>query len=121
MKLTDKRFWIAWVIAEMLLLASCIDVAVRSQSFEMICVFAVTQPLMIVMALFKKAHPNAVLVNLGIICLYTVYSIYLRLTQEDNEGWAWFALSVVLPIVQLIMLLLYWGLTKLAEVTRCKE
>ena len=121
MKLTDKRFWIVWVIAEMLLLASCIDVAVRCQSFEMICVFAVTQPLMIVLALFKKTHPNAVLVNLGIICLYTVYSIYLRLTQEDTDGLAWFALSVVLPIVQLIMFLLYWGLTKLAEVTRCKE
>ena len=42
MNLTDKRFWIAWVIAELMLLVSFIDVAVRSQSFEMICVFAVT-------------------------------------------------------------------------------
>lgn len=31
MKLTDKRFWIVWAIAELLLLASCIDSAVRSQ------------------------------------------------------------------------------------------
>lgn len=54
MKLTDKRFWIAWAIAELLLLASCIDVAVRSQSFGMICIFAVTQPIMIA----SKRHNN---------------------------------------------------------------
>ncbi len=121
MKLTDKQFWIAWAIAELLLLASCIDVAVRCQSFGMICVFAVTQPLMIVMALFKKTHPNAALANLVIISLYTVYSIYTRLTHEDTDGWCWFALGVVLPVVQLILLILYWGLTKLAEVTESKN
>ena len=121
MKLTDKRFWIGWVIAELLLLASCIDVAVRCQSFGMICVCAVPQPLMIVMALFKKTHPNAALVNAVIISLYSVYSIYLRLTHEDTDGWGWFALGVVLPVVQLILLILYWGLTKLAEVAESKN
>lgn len=121
MKLTDKRFWIVWVIAELLLLASCIDVAVRCQSFGMICVFAVPQPLMIVLALFKKTHPNAALVNAVIISLYTVYSIYLRLTHEDTDGWGWFALGVVLPVVQLLLLLLYWGISKLAKVTRFND
>lgn len=121
MKLSDKRFWIALAIAELLLLASCIDVAVRSQSFGMICVFAVPQLLMIVLVLFKKTHPNAALTNLVIISLYTVYSIYLRLTHEDIDGWGWFALGVVLPIVQLTLLLLYRGLEKLAEVIQCKK
>lgn len=121
MKLTDKRFWIAWVIAELLLLASCIDVAVRCQSFEMICVFAVTQPLMIILALFKKTHPNAALVNLIIISLYTVYSIYLRLTHEDTDGWGWFAFTVFLPLAQFILLILYRGLTKLADITQSKD
>ncbi len=121
MKLTDKRFWIAWAIAELLLFASCIDVAVRCQSFEMICVFAVTQPLMIVLALFKKTHLNAALVNLVIIILYTVYSIYLRLTHEDTDGWGWFALGVVLPVVQLLLVLLYWGISKFVKVTRCND
>lgn len=122
-KLTDKRFWIAWAIAELLLFASCIDidVAVRCQSFEMICVFAVTQPLMIVLALFKKTHLNAALVNLVIIILYTVYSIYLRLTHEDTDGWGWFALGVVLPVVQLLLVLLYWGISKFVKVTRCND
>ncbi len=121
MKLTDKRFWIAWVIAELLLLASCIDVAVRCQSFGMICVFAVPQPLMIVLALFKKIHPNAALVNTVIISLYTVYSIYLRLTQEDTDGWGWFVFTVIFPIGQQILLLLYRGLTKLTEITQSKD
>lgn len=72
---------------------------------------------MIAVALFKAAHPNAALINLLIISLYTVYSIYLRLTHEDTDGWGWFAFTVVLPIAQLILLLLYWGLEKLAEIT----
>ena len=111
MNQTDKLFWIAWVIAELLLLASCIDVAVRCQSLSMICVFA----------LFKKTHPNAALVNAVIISLYTVYSIYLRLTHEDTDGWGWFALCVALPVVQLLLVLLYWGISKLAKVTRCND
>ncbi len=118
MKLTDKRFWIAWAIAELLLLASCIDAAVRCQSFGMTCIFAVTQPIMIALVLFKICYPNAALVNLIIISLYTTYSIYLRLTHEDNNGWGWFAFTVVLPIAQLILLLLYWGLEKLARIAQ---
>lgn len=121
MKLTGKRFWIAWAIAELLLLASCIDFAVRCQSFGMICFSAVTQPIMIALALFKITHPKAALVNLIIISLYTAYSIYLRLMHEDNTGWGWFAFTVVLPIAQLILLLLYWGLARLAEVIQYKR
>ena len=121
MKLTDKRFWIVWAITELLLLASCMDFAVRCQSLAMICVFAIPQPLMIALALFKITRPNAALVNLIIISLYTVYSIYLRLTHEDTNGWGWFAFTVVLPIAQLILLLLYWGLERLAEVIRYKR
>lgn len=121
MKQTDKRFWVVWIIAELLLLASCIDFAVRCQSFGMIYVFAIPQPLMIAVALFKTAHPNAALVNLIIISLYMVYSIYLRLTHEDTDGWGWFAFAVVLPIAQLILLLLYWGTEKLTDVIRRKE
>lgn len=118
MKLTDKRFWIGWAIAELLLLASCIDVAVRCQSFGMICIFAVPQPIMIALALFKNTHPNASFVNLIIISLYTVYSIYLRLTHEDNDGWGWFAFTVVLPIAQLILLLLYWSLERFTRIAQ---
>ena len=118
MKLTDKRFWIEWAIAELLLLASCIDVAVRCQSFGMICIFAVPQPIMIALALFKNTHPNASFVNLIIISLYTVYSIYLRLTHEDNDGWGWFAFTVVLPIAQLILLLLYWSLERFTRIAQ---
>lgn len=76
---------------------------------------------MIVLALFKNTHLNAALVNLVIIILYTVYSIYLRLTHEDTDGWGWFALGVVLPVVQLLLVLLYWGISKFVKVTRCND
>lgn len=121
MKLTDKRFWRVWAIAELLLLASCIDSAVRSQSLGMVSIFAVTQPLMITLALLKFSHRNGALVNLIIVSLYSIYSIYLRLSHEDSDGWAWFIFTVVVPIVQFLILLLYWGLAKLAEVTRHRD
>lgn len=63
MKLTDKRFWTVLAIAEILLLASSIDVAVRCHSLGMIYVFIIIQPLMIVLAFFKRTHPNAALVK----------------------------------------------------------
>lgn len=53
--------------------------------------------------------------------LYSIYSIYLRLSDEDSDGWAWFVFTVVVPIVQCVIVLLYWGLVKLAEVARHKE
>lgn len=121
MKLTDNRFWIVWAMTELLLLASCIDVAVRCQSLAMICVFAITQPLMIALALFKITHSNAALVNLIIISLYTAYSIYLRMTHEDTDGWGWFTLTVMLPIAQLILLLLYWGFERFARIAQRKN
>lgn len=110
MKLTDKRFWITWVVVELLILASCIDIAVRCRSIAIIIVFAVSQPLMIYLPLFKISHRNGALVNLTIIGLYTAYSIYLRIAHEDPNGWASFAFAVVIPTVQLILLLLYWGI-----------
>ncbi len=40
--------------------------------------------------------------------------IYLRIAHEDPNGWASFAFAVVIPTVQLILLLLYWGIELLA-------
>lgn len=115
MKPTDKRFWIVWAIAELLLLASCIDFAVRCKSFYMICPFVMTQPLMITLALLKFRHRNGALINLIIVSLYSIYSIFLRLSNEDPNGWAWFAFTVAVPIGQFFIVLLYWGLAEIVS------
>lgn len=120
MKITDKRFWIAWAMVELLLLSSCIYMAVHSKFIGIICVFGASQPLMTALTLYKKKHKNGALTNLIIVGLYSIYSVYISISGQDANGWGWALGMIILPIMQLILLLLYWGLEKLAEVTQCR-
>ncbi len=121
MKLTDKSFWIVWTIAELLILSSCIYMSVHSKFIGVISVFGASQPLMTVLTLYKKKHRNGALTNLIIICLYSIYSIYISIVGQDANGWGWVLCMIVFPIIQLILLLLFWGIQKLAEITAQNE
>lgn len=118
MKLTDKRFWIAWATVELLLLSSCIYMAVHSKFIVIICVFGASQPLMIALTLYKKKHQNGALANLIIVGLYSIYSVYISISGQDANGWGWTFGMIILPIIQLILLLLYWGLERLARIAQ---
>lgn len=115
MKLTDKRFWIVWAITELLLLLSCIYLAVPNKAFVMIGFF-ISQPLMVTLALYKMAHRNGAIVNCIIVSLYIVYYMYMHFTEPGSDGWGWFFFYMVLPVIQLIILLLLWGMQKIAEI-----
>ena len=121
MRLTDKRFWIVWAIAELLILSSCIYMSVHSKFIGVISVFGASQPLMTVLTLYKKKNRNRALTNLIIICLYSIYSIYISIVGQDANGWGWVFCMIVFPIIQLILLLLFWGIQKLAEITAQNE
>lgn len=114
MKLTDKRFWIVWAITELLILSSCIYLAVPNRAIVMISFF-ISQPLMVTLPLYKMAHRNGAIVNCIIICIYTVYYMYMHFTDADGNGWGWLFYMVLLPLIQLIILLLFWGIQKIAE------
>ena len=68
MRLTDKRFWIVWAIAELLILSSCIYMSVHSKFIGVISVFGASQPLMTVLTLYKKKNRNRALTNLYKYC-----------------------------------------------------
>lgn len=120
MKLTDKRFWIVWAISELLILSSCIYLAVPNSAFVMIGFF-ISQPLMVTLALYKMAHRNGAIVNCAIVCIYTVYYMYMHFTDADVNGWGWLFFMVLLPVIQLVVLLLFWGIQKIAEITSRKS
>lgn len=115
MKLTDKRFWIVWAITELLILSSCIYLAVPNKAIVMIGFF-ISQPLMVTLTLYKRVHRNGAIVNCVIVCIYTAYYMYMHLTEADSNGWGWLCYMVVLPMIQLIILLLLWGMQKTAEI-----
>ena len=48
------------------------------------------------------------------------YAWYLNITGEDGNGWGWVFFMIVLPIIQLIILLLFWGIQKIAETNEPK-
>lgn len=120
MKLTDKRFWIVWAITELLILSSCIYLAVPNSAFVMMGFF-ISQPLMVTLALYKMAHRNGAIVNCAIVCIYTVYYMYMHFTDPDVNGWGWLFFMVLLPVIQLVVLLLFWGIQKIAEITSRKS
>ena len=51
MKLTDKRFWITWIVVELLMLSSCVYMAIYSKFIGIMCVFGASQPLMLALTL----------------------------------------------------------------------
>ena len=121
MRLTDKRFWIVWAITEMLILSSCIYMSFLSKFIGVMSVSLASQPLMIVLTLYKKKHRNGALTNLIIIILYSIYSVYISIVGQDANGWGWAFCIIVFPIIQLILLLLFWGIQKIAEITSRKS
>lgn len=118
--LKDKRFWIIWAITELLILSSCIYLAVQYSAMIMFGFF-ISQPLMVTLALYKMEHRNGAIVNCIIVCIYTVYHLYMHFTEADSNGWGWLFYMVLLPVIQFIILLLFWGLQKIAEVISRKS
>ena len=51
---------------------------------------------------------------------YICYALYINITGEDGNGWGWVFFMIVLPIIQLIILLLFWGIQKIAETNEPK-
>ena len=83
--------------------------------------FFISQPLMITLPLYKMSHCNGAIVNCIIVCIYTVYYLYMHFTEADSNGWGWVFYMVLLPVIQFIILLLFWGLQKIAEIASRKS
>ena len=67
------------------------------------------------------AHRNGAIVNCIIVCIYTVYYMYMHSTDADGNGWGWLFYMVLLPVIQLIILLLFWSMQKIAEIISQKS
>ena len=121
MKLTDKRFWITWIVVELLMLSSCVYMAIYSKFIGIMCVFGASQPLMLALTLYKKKHQSGALTNLIIVGLYSIYSVYISISGQDANGWGWAFCMIVFPIIQLILLFFVLGYSKIAEANEQKE
>ena len=77
--------------------------------------FFISQPLMGTLSLYKMSHRNGAIVNCIIVCIYTVYYLYMHFTEADSNGWGWLFYMVLLPVIQFIILLLFGVYKKLQK------
>lgn len=116
MKLTDKRFWMVWIITEILILSFCVhDVILCSHWEDAILVFALCQPLMYVLTLFRKSHSFGAIINLTIVLIYSIFSGYLKIDFGFGGGLYWILFMTALPNIQLTLLLIYWGIERISK------
>lgn len=115
MMAVDKRFWAIWVITEVLILSFCVhDVILCSHWEDAILVFGLCQPLMFVLALFRKSHSSGAIINLIIVLAYSIFAGYLKIDLGDCVMY-WILFMTALPNIQLLLLLLYWGLERILK------
>lgn len=113
MKLIDKRFWVIWIITQILILSFCVyDGILCSYWEDAILVFGLCQPLMFVLTLFRKSHSFGAIINLIIVLIYSIYSGYLRIDLDDGIMY-WILFMMALPNIQLTLLLIYWSIERI--------
>lgn len=111
----DKRFWTIWIITEVLILSFCVhDVILCSHWEDAILVFGLCQPLMFVLTLFRKSHCRGAIINLIIVLAYSIFAGYLKIDLGDGIMY-WILFMTALPNIQLMFLLLYWGIERILK------
>lgn len=119
MKMTDRRFWVMWVITEILILSLCVhDVILCSHWEDAILVFGACQPLMFVLTLFRKSHSAGAIINLIIVLVYSIFSGYLKIYCGFGGGLLWILIMMAFPNIQLALLLIYWVIER---IFKCKS
>lgn len=115
MMAVDKRFWTIWIITEVLILSFCgHDVILCSHWEDAILVFGCCQPLMFVLTLFRKSHSFGAIINLLVVLAYSIFAGYLKIDLGDGIMY-WILFMTALPNIQLLLLLLYWGIERILK------
>lgn len=115
MMAVDKRFWTIWIITEVLILSFCgHDVILCSHWEDAILVFGCCQPLMFVLTLFRKSHSSGAIINLIIVLAYSIFAGYLKIDLGDGIMY-WILFMTALPNIQLLLLLIYWGIERILK------
>ena len=106
MNLTDKQFWIAWLVLLLLAIASCM---VQGWS-EDTALLGVTYALSLLSTcLCHRVRPRTAFVNLIIMIAYNVILSYnLVLNSQYGAGLTWWFLALLLNTLQSISLLVHF-------------
>ena len=106
MKLTDKRFWIAWLVLLLLAIASCM---VQGWSEDTALLGAAYALSLLSTWLCHGVRPRTAFVNLIAMVAYNVLLSYnLVFNSQYGAGLTWWFLALLLNTVQSISLFVYF-------------
>lgn len=105
MKLTDKRFWIAWLVLLLLVIVSCIaegwseDIALLGAAYALSLSST---------WLCHKAKPKAAFVNLIVMIAYNaILSYNLVFNSQYGAGLTWWFFALLLNTIHSIGLMIF--------------
>ena len=105
MKLTDKRFWIAWLVLLLLVIVSCIaegwseDIALLGAAYALSLLST---------WLCHKAKPKAAFVNLIVMIAYNaILSYNLVFNSQYGAGLTWWFFALLLNTIHSISLMIF--------------
>lgn len=105
MKLTDKRFWIAWLVLLLLVIVSCIaegwseDIALLGAAYALSLLST---------WLCHKAKPKAAFVNLIVMIAYNaILSYNLVFNSQYGAGLTWWFFALLLNTIHSIGLMIF--------------
>lgn len=105
MKLTDKRFWIAWFVFLLLVIESCIaegwseDIALLGAAYALSLLST---------WLCHKAKPKAAFVNLIVMIAYNaILSYNLVFNSQYGAGLTWWFFALLLNTIHSISLMIF--------------
>lgn len=105
MKLTDKRFWIAWLVLLLLVIVSCIaegwseDIALLGAAYALSLLST---------WLCHKAKPKAAFGNLIVMIAYNaILSYNLVYNSQYGAGLTWWFFALLLNTIHSIVLMIF--------------
>lgn len=105
MKLTDKQFWIAWLVLLLLVIVSCIG---EGWSEDIALLGAAYALSLLSTWLCHKAKPKAAFVNLIVMIAYNaILSYNLVFNSQYGAGLTWWFFALLLNTIHSIGLMIF--------------
>ena len=114
MKLTDKRFWIAWLVFHLLAIVSCMAEGWNEDTALLGAAYALS---LLSAWLCHRVRPIAALGNLIVMLAYNaILSYNLVFNSRYGAGFTWWFFALLLNTIHSIGLLIYTSIIRFIKI-----
>ena len=114
MKLTDKRFWIAWLVLLILAIVSCMAGGLSEDTGLLSAAYTLS---LLSTWLCHRVRPKAALGNLIVMLAYNaILSYNLVFNSRYGAGFTWWLFALLLNAIHSICLLIYTSIIRFIKI-----